>query len=246
MRKIGLTDSEIKVYLALLRLGISSKGKITQKSGIAPSKIYDVTDKLIAKGLASTVTKNGVKHFMAAPPVRFKDYLKERRIEMEQDEIELEKVMPALQSYSKQKEGEVKVEVFMGWKGLETVYRNFIDLSSAGDEFLVIGAGTGENEPKLQLFYSKHGKQAFEKGMNVKAIFNEQARNYIQKIEKNIRRKYTKRFLFEHTPTEVMVFRDFAGIHIRGSEPIIILIHDRKTADSFRAYFAELWKIAKE
>ncbi len=48
LEKIGLTNSEIKVYLSLLELGTVSKGAIVKKSGIASSKIYEITDKLIA------------------------------------------------------------------------------------------------------------------------------------------------------------------------------------------------------
>ena len=72
LRKIGLTESEIKVYLALLKIGISSKGKIIKESKIAPSKVYEIADKLIEKGLCSTITKNGVKHFMVVKVRRIK------------------------------------------------------------------------------------------------------------------------------------------------------------------------------
>ena len=40
LRNIGLTDSEIKVYFALLELGSSSKGPIVNESKVASSKIY--------------------------------------------------------------------------------------------------------------------------------------------------------------------------------------------------------------
>ncbi|MBI2665760.1 hypothetical protein HYX12_04015 [Candidatus Woesearchaeota archaeon] len=45
LRNIGLTDSEIKVYLALLELGSSTKGPIVDKSRVASSKIYELLEK---------------------------------------------------------------------------------------------------------------------------------------------------------------------------------------------------------
>jgi len=68
---------------------------------------------------------------------------------------------------------------------------------------------------------------------------------YVEKIEKNIKKTYNKRFLFNHTPTEMSIFRNVMAIIIRRDEPIIILIKDKETADSFRKYFEELWNIAK-
>src|SRR3989338_5045115 len=122
LRKIGLTESEIKVYLALIKLGTSSKGNLIKESKIAPSKIYEITDKLIDKGLCSSIIKKGVKHFMGAPPSRIRDYLRKKQEELLQEEKELKQIMPKLQSYYDNIPESVKVEVFMGWRGMETVY----------------------------------------------------------------------------------------------------------------------------
>lgn len=245
LRKIGLTESEIKVYLALIKLGTSSKGNLIKESKIAPSKIYEITDKLIDKGLCSTILKNGIKHFMGASPTRIRDYLRKKQEEISQEEKELEKIMPKLQSYyNKMPEG-VKVEVFIGWKGMETVYISLLDIAKRGEEVNIIGAGTGKKEEKLELFYTRYGRIAFRKGLKIKTIFNENARDYIKKIEKNIEKTYNKKFLFEYTPTEMLIFMDLTAIIIRRDEPIVVLIKDKETADSFKKYFEELWKLAR-
>ena len=49
LQEIGLTKSEINVYLALLELGSSSTGKIVDKSKAASSKIYEILDRLMQK-----------------------------------------------------------------------------------------------------------------------------------------------------------------------------------------------------
>lgn len=245
LRKIGLTESEIKVYLALIKLGPSSKGRLIKESKTAPSKIYEITDKLIDKGLCSTIIKNGVKHFMGAPPVRIRDYLRKKQEEILQEEKELDKIMPNLQSQYDDIPESVKIEVFMGWKGVETVYINLLEIAKKNEEVNIIGAGIGKEEKKLELFYTKYGRIAFKKGLRIKAIFNENARSYIEKIEKNIKKSYNKRFLFDYTPTEILVFRNMTTILFRREEPIIVLIKDKETADSFRKYFEELWTISK-
>ena len=245
LRKIGLTESEIKVYLALIRLGTSQKGGLIKESKIAPSKIYEIVDKLIDKGLCSTIVKNGVKHFMGAPPVRIRNYLYKKQEEILQEEKELEKALPKLQSYYDNIPESVKVEVFMGWRGMETVYVTLLEMAKKNEEVHIIGAGTGKEEKKLELFYTKYGREAFKKGLKIKIIFNESARKYIEKIEKNLKKTYNKRFLFDYTPTEISIFRNMTAIILRRDEPLAILIKDRETADSFRKYFEELWNISK-
>ena len=246
LRRIGLTESEIKVYLALMKLGISTKGNLIKESKIAPSKIYEITDKLIDKGLCSIIVKNGVRYFSGAPPIRIRDYLRKKQEEILKEEKELEKIMPKLQSfYEKIPEG-VNVEVFIGWKGMETVYINLLEKAKKNEEVYIIGAGTGKEEEKLELFYTKYGREAFKKGIKMKVIFNDSARSYIKKIEKNLNKSYNKKFLFDHTPTEVLIFMNMTAIIIRRDEPLAILIKDKETADSFRKYFNELWNVAEK
>lgn len=246
LRKIGLTESEIKVYLSLIKLGASSKGNIIKESKIAPSKIYEITDKLISKGLCSFITKNGVKTFMGASPVKIRDYLHKKQEEILQEKKELEKIMPNLQSYYNNISEDTNIEVFIGWKGIETVYFSLLETAKKNEKVYIMGAGTGKEEEKLELFYTKYGRIAFKKGLKIRAIFNEKSREYIKKIEKNLRRTYNKRFLFDYTPTEISVFRNMTAILFRKNNPIIILIKDKDTADSFRTYFKELWNIAKK
>ena len=68
LQKIGLTAGEIKVYNAVLELGISSLGKIQEKTGIERRNIYDILNKLIEKGLISYTIEKGKKTFQAKLP----------------------------------------------------------------------------------------------------------------------------------------------------------------------------------
>ena len=78
LRESGLTDGEIKVYTALLELGASTTGPIIEKSGVAKSIVYQLLDKLTAKGLVSYITKEKTKHYQAAEPNRILDYIEQR------------------------------------------------------------------------------------------------------------------------------------------------------------------------
>jgi sugar-specific transcriptional regulator TrmB len=246
LEKIGLTNSEIKVYLSLLELGTVSKGAIVKKSGIASSKIYEITDKLIAKGLCNMILKDNIKYFSAASPSRIKEYLEQKKEEILTEEKIFSEILPQLESLQNHNRQETKVEVFIGWKGMDTAYGNLLALARSGEKVLIVGAGTSSEEEKLELFFTKYGRTAFEKKINVRVIFNESARTYVKKIEDNIGFQYTKKFLFKNTPTELTLFRDTVLLAIRRAEPIVILIHDSQTAESFKNYFQELWKIASK
>ena len=75
LSEAGLTQSESKVYLALLKLGKSQSGKIVKEANISSGKIYEILEKLSEKGLVETVTENGVKQFIASDPKTILDYI---------------------------------------------------------------------------------------------------------------------------------------------------------------------------
>lgn len=45
LKQIGLTQGEIKIYKALLDIGETTRTELAKKSGISPSKVYDVANR---------------------------------------------------------------------------------------------------------------------------------------------------------------------------------------------------------
>ena len=57
LKEIGLTDNEIKIYLALVDNGSLLAGRISRLTGIHRRSVYDVTSMLIKKGLVGYILK---------------------------------------------------------------------------------------------------------------------------------------------------------------------------------------------
>jgi len=67
LNRIGLTDAEAKVYVALLQKGELSGYESSKVSSVPHSKIYNVLESLISKGfILFTEGKNSNK-YMAVP-----------------------------------------------------------------------------------------------------------------------------------------------------------------------------------
>ena len=118
LKKIGLTEGEIKIYEALLELGETTRTKLAKKSGISPSKIYDVANRLIEKGIISSVKKNGILHFSAANPERIKDFLEQKEVEIQKEKQLVDDILPSLLLKYNKTDEEVDVDVYYGWDGL--------------------------------------------------------------------------------------------------------------------------------
>lgn len=84
LKEIGLTETEIKVYLALLNLGTTSAGKIFHETGVYRKNLYDALSKLIDKGLVTYVKENKIKFFQTKNPDNLFNYLDEQKSKIEE------------------------------------------------------------------------------------------------------------------------------------------------------------------
>jgi len=211
LQEIGLTKSEIKVYRALLEMGSSSKDPLVKKAKISSSKIYEVTDKLIEKGLVSYSLKNNVKYFSTASPNRIKDYLEEKKNKIIEQEKSFDAVLPELNRIHSSLKQEQDAEVFKGWKGLETVYDDIINNLGKGGTSYVIGASTGVDKEASRRFYKKIMRKTNQAGIKLKIIFNRDTYNNI-KSSTSPKSHITSRYLNQTTPTEINIYGNNVAI----------------------------------
>ncbi len=241
LQEIGLTKGEIRVYSFLLQHGPRTKTPIVAASGISGSKIYEVLERLREKGLVSETVKNGVKFFDATSPLKLKDYLNRKKENIDKVESTLEKILPGLMQMKKVNYLYPDISVSYGWEGLSAVYEELLERTKKKEKMYVIGASTGKNILMTELFFTRYGRKAAEKGVFIYVLFNTSARKYARRIEQKIGRSYHKKFLFHKTPTEVTISGEVTLITIFHEEPTVIKIVNKETADSFKQYFNVLW-----
>ncbi len=244
LKTIGLTNGEINVYLSLLEIGSSTTGRITKKSGISGSKVYEVLDRLIAKGLANYIIKNGVKYFEATSPEKILEYLDEKKETIEEERINIQKIIPEL--ILKQKHApKSEVKVFMGWEGIKTVNEDIINSLRKGQEWLDMGLT--EQPKSWEIYFNKKQKVRAKKGIKYKSLLNIKYKSLFKAREELHYSEF--RFLPKslEMPTAIQIYAEKVGIMILLAEnPMAILIENKAVAESFRKYFYALWDTAQK
>jgi len=110
LEEMGLTQTEAKVYLALLEL---KKGKITaisNRAEVYPKNCYDSLERLIDKGLVTYILDNDVKVFLPESPENLKDIIVEKQ-------RLLDKNLPTLLGKFREKEEEETIKIYHGFEG---------------------------------------------------------------------------------------------------------------------------------
>jgi len=155
LEKLGLTQGEVKVYLALNKLGESSIGSIGKGSKVSKSKIYDILDRLIEKGLVGYITKNGTKYFAANNPNMLLDYVekKEHELGMTKKEV-ISDILPRLVRERNSSPGKRVAEIYEGFHGIKTIREELMTQFKPNDTLLVLGAP--KIRKKMNLTYVRY------------------------------------------------------------------------------------------
>ncbi|MBU0907223.1 MAG: hypothetical protein KKD18_05325 [Nanoarchaeota archaeon] len=240
LAKIGLTEGEIQVYLALVELGQTSTGKITEKAKIASSKVYEVLQRLMNKGLVSYVVKNGVKYYDATPPERLSDFLEEKKDSLTDAQKEIEKILPELKSKRKGAQEVNRTVVYTGGEGPKIALREALEAGKKKEELL----GFGSDEDPFLVHYpyelEKHFREQKKYKVKWKMLFcgEFQSPNPLAEI-----RYLPKGFT---TPTRTFIYGNKVAIMDFHKPFTTIIIENKDVAESYRKHFYFLWEIAKE
>jgi len=250
LREIGLTESENKIYLALLDLGDSTRGDIVNKSGVAGSKVYDLLERLREKGLVSIYVKDKVKHFKPINPRQLLIYLEDKKRKVLEIEKQTQNILPELLSKFNSSKEYQEVELISGMHGMEVLFREQVEILKKGDCCYVIGGtwGTGESTEKLiQTFFEKVHVMREEKGIKTKLLFNSKQKDTTDALYSSKKFPGTSTRYIEHaSPVAINIYKDRTILIIFGKKISAIHIKSIDVANSFMEYFNILWKIGKK
>lgn len=115
LEKIGLSDKEASVYLALLELGTASVMSIASKAELKRPTTYLILDDLESRGLVSQVPQNKKALYVAeAPEKLFSDLQKKQEL--------LKRFLPDLEALHNKKKEKPQVQLYQGKEGVSEVY----------------------------------------------------------------------------------------------------------------------------
>ncbi len=136
LRQLGLTEYEVKAYLALLKTEPTTAYKLGKLSGIPTGRIYDVADNLVSKGMISVLS--GKPKYLKAinPKIAVSALLTKKENEWKKNKEQINKII------SKLEKKKIQEEPITLSKGRESFYYNILDIYNlAQKEILTIVGG---------------------------------------------------------------------------------------------------------
>lgn len=242
LEKIGLSQKQAYVYLALLDLGEANMTDIAKKARMKRPTVYLIIEELEMLGLAASVLKGKKKIYSAAHPKRLSELTKFRANQVEESMPEL------LARYGKDSE-KPKVQMFEGADGVGKAYQEAYTYLSTKEEGLWLGNITylKERFPEVLRVYNKMIKELKNPKIRELIYGGDQAREWVDDMQATLsphhKIKYTPETNFGFTDQLIIgnkiIFFSF------GEKVFVLIVENKELAQTQRALFEMAWKFAK-
>lgn len=193
LRKLGLNRYESKAYLALVSSGITTAGKLAERSGIPRAKIYEVLRSLERQGFAVSTSTRPSK-FKSVELDEVSGKLQDKaKSDYENRVVEISEIQKELQKNLDGLDKSVGAEEEMVWilRGRDNIY-NAMDKLVDDAQSKIVAATTEKGVVRKLFRHKKKLSEAGKRGVDVRLLAP------ITKSNAEIVRDSVENFILQH------------------------------------------------
>lgn len=236
LEDLGLTKSEIKVFLALLKIGPAKAGKVIDKSGLQNPVVHRAFHSLIEKGIITFSVTGKIKNYNTIDPSQLLWIVEEKK-------KRLESIIPELKRLHEKKREETKANIHQGKKAIRRLLNYMLD--GGYKEFLSYGAPKKSEEVLGGFFWQGFNRRRVKEKIKTKMVFHTSLKKRAKELNKlPIMSVRTTHKEFEEL-VETVIVGNKVAIIIYLENPLGILIEEELAAKSYRRFFELIWKGCK-
>jgi sugar-specific transcriptional regulator TrmB len=249
---LGLTEKEAQVYLELLELGPQPASIVARRLELPRSTAKFLADILIKKQFASGIVKNHITHYTAKDPAALKQMLEVKRLteleKIDQQKLELEKILPALSLLGNSSANVPKIRYFEGFEGIKAMYEEVIAINKP----MSVIPTTHQVCDKVVNYLKKHYRPRRNaqdlSGSRVVVFSKKRALEYMQ-IYKHYRGGNIRIIDPKILPTKntVQIYSGRVAIYSCTDEKNLfgIIVENPTVYETFQVLFSALWGTGK-
>lgn len=251
LTEFGLSQHEAQVYSALLELGSAPVAKISKLAQLNRTTGYDILERLCIYGLANRTAVGSKRFYIAEPPIRFKQFMENKKRQADQRLQMIDDVLPDLLSLYKTELKPV-IKFYEGREGIKNIYLHTLESKSTIYSILDLG----QYLPEFDEFGGFYVGERVKRGVKESALVVKNSagldfrkKYYGEKAKFLANTEY--RWLPEKLPfsiaTEVNIYDDkVMAVLVKPGENAAFEIQSESFANSFRLMFEIAWSTAEE
>src|SRR3989344_608715 len=239
--ELGLTQNEVKTYLALLELGSATTSKVIERAHISSGKIYETLTKLQQKGIVSVTQVNGVHQYTPTHPEALTALVHEKKKALEQKEEQLRNLIPKLTALRSETIPGTVANTVMGMRAVRSLIAGLFENTKSPIYAMGI---RGNKKPEYNRFWWHITQDILEK--EKKAAYYLFSENTSEYYKMHTKLKHVQvRSTSAKTPIAIDLVDDHTLLLTYGESIECIDIWSKPITESFRAFFLQLWEDAK-
>lgn len=251
LKKIGLSENEANVYLALLELGSATAQQIAQKSSVNRPTTYVQLESLMKMGLVSSFEKESIRQggasktfFRIEDPSYLKKVVESEKKALSDREKTLQELLPNLEQLYSGAGERPRVRFFEGVEGLKTAQDEFLKTK---DKMVESAASLDDVLRVFPAHPEDYTPRRVQRGIHSKLIYTT-ARGAILK-DSDAKMLRESRFVpLEHFPfsSDLAIYGDNVALSVLRDKPYGVIIESKEIANSIRALFYLAWEQAQK
>lgn len=170
LKKLGLSDKEIKVYLALLENSTLSVRAIAEITNINRGTVYDILKGLQEQNLVSYFHADTKQKFVAEDPEKLIDLLQNKEAEIKTIESSLKSLVPELKSLQDKGGDKPATKFYEGASGIKSILEDVLKNmdGAVGKEYYVYSAKNASED--LNKAFPNFTKKRIKARIHVKVL----------------------------------------------------------------------------
>jgi sugar-specific transcriptional regulator TrmB len=241
LKKLGLNDKEITVYLKLLEYGAISVRSLAELAGLNRGTTYDILKKLQESGLVSFYHQDTKQKFVAEEPAKLLKLLEQQEDAVREAKVGLEALIPELKSLQDTGGDKPVIKLYEGKAGVRFILEDVLSSVSKEDvkEYYVYSATYSSED--IASAYPDFTKDRIKKNIKVKAISLAEGGKTHGLDE---RRWLGTR---DESATFVLIYADKCAFLSRDAKgaPVGVIIENQMIFTTQKIIFRELWQKLK-
>lgn len=234
LEELGLTKTEIKVYLTLNHLGSARAMEIIEKSGLQSPVVHRAFHSLAEKGLITSVEIGKIKEYQAVKPETLLNIVDERK-------EKLLKIMPELKQQRELAKKKPEARIYKGIKAIRELWNYLLEDTK---ELLAYGGPQRSVELLGEFFFDNFHQRRIAQKIACRFLFHQSLKSraaVLNKLKLTQVRLTDKDF---EALVETVISQHKVAIIIYSDTPYGFLIEDEKAVQSYTQFFELIWRQA--
>lgn len=244
--QLGLADKESAAYLSVLENTEATIPSIAKDTGLSRGTVYDIVEKLKAKGFVTEIKKGKKRKLVAENPTgKLYSLLDEKHHELQKSKKIVEDILPTINAINPSDAFKPQIRTYEGEKGFRKVWDEIFDYE--GKNFVGIA--------RLETFIKFAGGDFLQEIQERKVELGFTSRAINESSEAGIKMQHSDSKYNRETrlapkelqfPSTEIIFGDKIAMFSTREENIVVVIESKDFAETHRTYFEMIWNFLEK